>query len=375
MNTSEHKEEFLIPLVSLRDTTTVNVAAEKMWENEVPVVPVVDAEKKYIGVVSIFTLLKTRVQGSTKLRSLIEKAPLVELPADPIYVARLLARTGLPGLAVLKGGDVAGIVSARRVIYALKLAPRVPARHLMYPLEPLEPDDSIEKARKIIAQVGLRLLPVAKDGKLLGVVKVYDLVNFIYNTPLRRDRLGEVKGEVEYFLDQPVSKIITSSHRIVNVDTLPIVEDIAEGAVIVDSKQMVVGVISPYIFLRRLLSQLEEARLPVTVEGVDELDFVEQNLITRKVLETARIVAERANLLELSVVIKSREKTGDRRWYEVKVSIKLDKGVYSTSSAGWSAFEAVSEALELAYKNFSKTKEKKRERRIDLARLRKSLGF
>lgn len=372
---SSVRENILVEIEPLNHNRSVAFAAEKMWKNEIPVVAVVDDEKKYMGVVSIFTLLRTRAHGETKLKSLTEKAPLVEWPTEPLHVARLFAKTGLPGLAVAENGNVIGVLSARRVIYALKLAPKVTARHLMYPLEPLNADDSLEKARKLISDVGLRLVPVVKRGKLEGVVRVYDLVNFIYNTPLRRDRIGEVKGEVEYFLDQPVSKIITTAGRVLNIDAIPSLEDIAEGAIVVDSKQNVVGVISPYLFLRRLLAQLEEAKLPIRIEGIDELDFIEQNLILRKTIETAKSVAERANLLEFNVVLKPREKAGDRRRFDVQVSIKLDKGIHSASSSGWSSVEAVYEALELAYKNFSKTKEKKRERRINLARLRKSIGL
>ncbi len=368
-------DNLLVRLEPLTHARTVSLAAEKMWQNEIPVVAVVDDEKKYLGVVSIFTLLRSRAHGETKLKNLVEKAPLVQWPSDPVSIARIFARTGLPGLAVIEKGSIIGVVHARRVIYALKLAPKVPARHIMYPIEPLKPDDSVEKARKLIAEIGLRLVPVAHDGRLVGAVRVYDLVNFIYNTPLRRDKLGEVKGEVEYFLDQPVHKIMMSPQRTVNVDGIPTIEDIAEGAIVLDPKQNVVGVISPYLFIRRLLPEVEEAKLPIRIEGLDELDFIERNLVTRKTVDIAKSVAARANLLEFSVVLKPREKAGERRRYDVRVSIKLDKGSYSASTSGWDVVQAVFESLELAYKNFAKTKEKKRERVIDLARLRKRIGF
>lgn len=366
-----HLKQFLVELEPLSHNQTVSVAADRMWRYETPVVPVVDDEGKYAGIVSIFSILRTRVHGETKLKTVAEKAPTVTIQSDPVQVARLLTKTGLPGLAVIEDDMVVGVISARRVIYSLNLAPRVPAKHFAYPLEPLKADESIEKARKVMAEVGLRLAPVTYEEKLAGVVRVYDLVNLIYNTPLRRDRLGEVKGDVEYFLSQPVSKIMLPATRVLQVDHVPSREDIAEGAVVVDSNQRVVGVISPYLFLRRLLPKVEEAKLPVRVEGVEELDFIEQYLVLRKALETARSVAERANLLSLDVVVKPREKAGDRRRFDVQVSIKLDKGVHSASSSGWDAVQAVYDALEAAYKSFAKTKDKKRERRINLARLRK----
>ncbi len=367
---NSHQRDFLVELEPLALNQTVSVAAERMWRYEVPVVPVVDDEGKYFGLVSIFTILRTRAHGEAKLRSVVERAPTLTYPVDPVHAARLLTKTGLPGLAVLEGDRVIGIVSAKRVILSLNLAPRVSAKHFMYPVEPLKSDDSVEKARKLISEVGLRLAPVVHEDRLVGVVRVYDLVNFVYNTPLRRDRLGEVRGEAEYFLSQPVSKIMIPTSRVLSIDQVPSREDLAEGAVVLEN-QRVAGVISPYLFLRRLLPQVEEAKLPVRIEGVEELDFIEQNLITRKALETAKDVAERANLLSLAVVVKPREKAGERHRFDVVASIKLDKGLHSASSSGWDVVQAAYDALEAAYKSFSKTKDKKRERRISLARLRK----
>ncbi|ABL79210.1 CBS domain-containing protein [Thermofilum pendens] len=352
---------------------TVSVAAERMWRFELPAVPVVDGEGRYAGIVSIFSLLRTRYQAGTKLGSVLEKAPVVEPSLPLTEVARMLVKTGQPGLAVVEGGRVVGIVSARRLLAGMGLSSRVTARHIAYRLDPLAPSDPLEKARKLIVDLGLRLVPVAEDGKAVGVVRVYDLVNFVYNTPLRRERLGEVKGETSYFLEQPVAKIATANFRTVHVDGYPSVEDIAEGSVVVDSSGKVYGIISPYLLLRRLLPAIEEAKVPLRVEGVDELDFIQRNLIYRKSLDIASEVSRRARLLEMSVVLKSREKSGNRRRYDAIVSIKLDVDSYSARSSGWDAVETVYEALDSAYKVFSKSKEKKREKRISLARLRKIL--
>ena len=352
----------------------VSLAAERMWRFEVPVLPVVDERDRYVGVVSIFSLLRRRVPGSTKVKSVLERAPPVSDVSDPFQVAQKLVRTGLPGLAVVRNGRVEGVVSARRVVSAMGLRAAASARLMMYPLEPLMPEDSIEKARKLMAGVGLRIAPVASEGRLEGVLLVYDLVNYIYSTPVRRDRRGEVKGDVEYFLDQPVRKVMHPAERVVEADKSPSLQDLAEGAVVVGSSGKVVGIISPYLLLRRLLPAFREAGLPVRVEGVSELDFISQRLIYRKVWDIARSVHERGRLLELSLVVKPREKAGGRRRYDAYASVKLDVGVHSGKASSWDPVEAAYEALDIAYRSFSKLKRKKREERVRAARRRKWLG-
>ena len=146
----------------------------------------------------------------------------------------------------------------------------------------------------------------------------------------------------------------------------------AEGCVVVDERGAVVGVISPYLLLRRLLPAVEEAAVPLHVKGAEDLDFISQRLIYAKSLEVARSVAERARLLELSVVLKGRPKGSSTR-YEAFAAIKLDVGVHSAKAESWNPVEAVSEALDAAYRRFARAKERVKERRLSLERLRKRL--
>jgi len=355
--------------------TPVSVIASRMWELEAPVIPVVDPESKLAGVVSIFTLLRSRLQPGTKAKSVLEKAPAVEDPSDLLGAARLFVKTGLPGLPVVREGRVEGVISARVVLRGLSLRSTAPSKYLMHQLQPLSPEDSVEKARKLAAEVGLRIVPVAREGRLEGVVRVYDLVNFLYSTPLRREKLGEVRGDVEYFLDQPVKKIAVPYQRVVRVDAPPGPDDIAEGAVVVDESGRVTGVISPYLLLRRLFPAVEEAALPVRIEGLDEkVDLISQRLVVRKCAETARDISRRARLLSFNVVVKPRERGGERRRYEVTATVKLDVDVFAASAEGWDLVTTVYDAVDAVYRSFSKAKDRSRDRRIDLARLRKRSG-
>jgi CBS domain-containing protein len=364
--------ELVVPVGPLKLDDTLSLVAEVMWRFEVPVVPVVDERGAYAGSISIFSLLRRRAPASAKARSLVERVPALEDLSDLVAVARAFVKTGYPGLPLVEGGKPVGVVSARRLIQAMGLKPRVPAGLLMHRVEPLSPDDPVEKARKLAGDVGLRLVPVAQQGRLAGVVRVYDIARYVYVTPIQRGTRGEVSGDVEYYLSRPLRDLVVEAQRVVESGSVPSTLDLAEGCVVVGERGEVLGVISPYLLLRRLLPAVEEAALPLRVEGVEELDFISQRLIYTRSLEVAKSVAERARLLEMSVVLKARKRGGATR-YEAFASIKLDVGVHAAKAEAWNPVEAALEAVDAAYKRFAKAKEKARERRLSLERLRRRL--
>jgi CBS domain-containing protein len=364
--------ELVVPVGPLKLDDTLSLVAEVMWRFEVPVVPVVDEKGAYAGSLSIFSLLRRRAPASARARSLVERVPALEDLSDLVAVARAFVKTGYPGLPLVEGGKPVGVVSARRLIQAMGLKPRVPAGLLMHRVEPLSPDDPVEKARKLAGDVGLRLVPVAQQGRLAGVVRVYDIARYVYVTPIQRGTRGEVSGDVEYYLSRPLRDLVVEAQRVVESGSVPSTLDLAEGCVVVGERGEVLGVISPYLLLRRLLPAVEEAAVPLRVEGVEELDFISQRLIYTRSLEVAKSVAERARLLEMSVVLKARKRGGATR-YEAFASIKLDVGVHAAKAEAWNPVEAALEAVDAAYKRFAKAKEKARERRLSLERLRRRL--
>jgi CBS domain-containing protein len=364
--------ELVLPVGPLKLDDTLSLVAEVMWRFEVPVVPMVDEKGAYAGSISIFSLLRRRAPASAKARSLVERVPALEDLSDLVAVARAFVKTGYPGLPFVEGGKPVGVVSARRLIQAMGLKPRVPAGLLMHRVEPLSPDDPVEKARKLAGDVGLRLVPVAQQGRLAGVVRVYDIARYVYVTPIQRGTRGEVSGDVEYYLSRPLRDLVVEAQRVVESGSVPTTLDLAEGCVVVGERGEVLGVISPYLLLRRLLPAVEEAAVPLRVEGVEELDFISQRLIYTRSLEVAKSVAERARLLEMSVVLKARKRGGATR-YEAFASIKLDVGVHAAKAEAWNPVEAALEAVDAAYKRFAKAKEKARERRLSLERLRRRL--
>jgi CBS domain-containing protein len=93
----------------------------------------------------------------------------------------VLAERGIGALLVLRGGDVAGVLSERDIVRALA---RYGAAVLDSPVEAVMsapvvtvgPTDSVECAMALMTERRFRHLPVVESGALVGIVSIGDLV-------------------------------------------------------------------------------------------------------------------------------------------------------------------------------------------------------
>ena len=108
----------------------------------------------------------------------------------------LLAERRIGALPVLRGGEVAGIMSERDVIYCLKSDG---AAVLDWPVERImtAPAITVERGHDILAALSLmtrrriRHLPVVEQGRLVGLVSIGDL---------DKHRMDQIEREAEQML-------------------------------------------------------------------------------------------------------------------------------------------------------------------------------
>ena len=108
----------------------------------------------------------------------------------------ILAEKKIGALPVLRGGEVAGIMSERDVIYCLKSDG---AAVLDWPVERImtAPAITVERGHDILAALSLmtrrriRHLPVVEQGRLVGLVSIGDLVKY---------RMDQIEREAEQML-------------------------------------------------------------------------------------------------------------------------------------------------------------------------------
>ena len=117
-----------------------------------------------------------------------EKFITVERDIDAQTAARIMRDRGIGSLFVTNGKEIVGILTdtdmVRRVVAAGVDALTTTAEQIMSaPIVTIEEDKTVLDANDLMAQTHLRHLGVTRNGKLVGMISVRDLVVFLTNLP------------------------------------------------------------------------------------------------------------------------------------------------------------------------------------------------
>ncbi|HIH04540.1 MAG TPA: CBS domain-containing protein [Methanoregulaceae archaeon] len=98
----------------------------------------------------------------------------VEIPGNRDDVLKILKRTGISGVPVIKDGQIVGIITRKDL---LRKPDETQLGLLMTP-DPVTigPDATIADAARLMIRHGIRRLPVVDDRRLVGLLSVSDLI-------------------------------------------------------------------------------------------------------------------------------------------------------------------------------------------------------
>ena len=117
-----------------------------------------------------------------------EKFVTVERDTDVQTAARIMRDRGIGSLFVTNGKEVVGILTdtdmVRRVVAAGADTHKTTVEQIMsVPIMTIEEGKTLLDANDLMAQTHLRHLGVTREGKLVGMISVRDLVVFLTNLP------------------------------------------------------------------------------------------------------------------------------------------------------------------------------------------------
>ena|SRR5690348_4341822 len=120
-----------------------------------------------------------------------EKFVTVQRDTDAQTAARVMRDKGIGSLFVTNGREIIGILTdtdmMRRVVAAGLDATKTTVEQIMSaPIVTIEEGKTLLDANDLMARSHLRHLGVSRDGKLVGVISVRDLVVFLTNLPRKK---------------------------------------------------------------------------------------------------------------------------------------------------------------------------------------------
>jgi len=183
------------------------------------VLVVMDEDKRFVGMLTERMIARSRLNpNTTKVRSIAKPSPKASPEVDLSEAALLMLENDLRYLPIFEDGDLVGVVSYDSVLSKLAQSELglVRIKDLMT-ANPTSVDASasIAKTLALMRNKGISKLPVVRNGKLVGIITMHDIVEkAIY--PRDRQGFGEFVGETIRSLSNSVRSVMTK--RVLSVE-------------------------------------------------------------------------------------------------------------------------------------------------------------
>jgi len=147
----------------------------------------------------------------------------VEIPGNRDDVLKILKRTGISGVPVIKNKKIVGIITRKDLLRK----PEETQLGLLMTTKPItiEPDADLSEAAKIIVTKRIRRLPVVEDSKLVGLLSVSDIVHAIAQMKIK-DEIKDLYTSRTFALwEETPLPIVGRVMEISGVDSIPVLDE------------------------------------------------------------------------------------------------------------------------------------------------------
>jgi len=343
--------------LEVHENDTLSSCLSRFKEKMPPVLAVLDSKGKYKGVISRRWIIRSSLDASvTKVKTLMRPAPAVTL-YDPLSkVAKLMIESEIRQLPVYSGEKLLGFVTVEDVIHGAVMERwgniRVEEIMTKKPFV-IEEDESIGAVLSLFRGEGISHVPIVRDGKLVGIVSIYDIIESIFQ-PRERQTSGEIVGAKVPVLSIPAKSIMVTP--VITILPENKLREAAEqmhkfgiSSLVVVSKGRPVGIMTKRDFLEPL-AQMEKPvrRLMVhfSVKDVD-IDEVQRGFIMDDFESFTRRYGETLESGTLFVYMKTHGTNfkGDQLIH-CRLQFRTRKGSFFSSSEGWGVEQTFRLALD-----------------------------
>jgi CBS domain-containing protein len=146
----------------------------------------------------------------------------VEIPGNRDDVLRILKRTGISGVPVIKNKKIVGIITRKDLLRK----PEETQLGLLMTAKPfsIEPDADVREAARILVKKKIRRLPVVEDGHLLGLLSVADLIHALAQLKIKDEIKGTYTSQTFALWEETPLPVVGRVMEISGVDAIPILD-------------------------------------------------------------------------------------------------------------------------------------------------------
>jgi CBS domain-containing protein len=162
----------------------------------------------------------------------------VEIPGNRDDVLKILKRTGISGVPVLKDGRLVGIITRKDM---LRKADETQLGLLMTP-DPatVSPDATIQEAARAMIDHDVRRLPVVDGESLVGLISVADLISAIAQLRIKEEIKDRYTSQTYALWEETPLPLVARIMEISGFEAIPIL----------DSESRLLGIISERDLIR-----------------------------------------------------------------------------------------------------------------------------
>jgi CBS domain-containing protein len=180
--------------LEIQENDTLSSCLSLFKEGAPPVLAVFDNKGSYKGIISQKSIKRSSLDASgTKVKTLTRPAPAVTLQDTLSKVAKLMIESETRQLPVYSENKLLGFVTDEDVIHGAIMEQwgntQIEEIMTKKPFV-IEEDESIGAVLSLLRSEGISHVPIVKDGKLVGIVSISDIIDNIFQ-PRHVQRFGE----------------------------------------------------------------------------------------------------------------------------------------------------------------------------------------
>ena len=323
------------------------------------------------GLVTIRDILRARNITSMKISSLATHVPQVTRNDSVSHAARIMTDHRVRTVPIVEKGKLVAQLTASSICRRISQERRlhVNATEIMTANPTfLREDDSVAKSRTVMIERNIDHLPVLRQREIVGMI-TSDLIVFRL-TPPERIAPGSNVSEEQRRLDLRVSGLMADDPVVSAPDTDvgQVIETMSRRGTTYSLVALwgeLQGIIT-YRDCVKLLTEPTKEPLPISIVGLPDDPFEAGAAKAKFETVVKRLTRSIPDLLEARSVVKTSEKAGHRRRYEVEVELVTPRKRTSFSASGWSLPEIFDELSDKMKRVTTKKREDRRRRPSEL---------